>query len=74
MPRYFFNIYDHVRECDEDGVELDGPAEARTEAVTFAGDFLSEHPELLDDNHKLKIEVRDEAGKVVVAVVIATEG
>ena len=73
MPRYFFNIEDHVPDPDKDGQELDGPCQARAMAVVFAGDMLSDQPELLDDGAVLKVDVRDEAGRNVVLIPITAE-
>ena len=73
MPRYFFNIYDHQRDIDAEGVELAGPEAATTAAVVFAGDLLSDTPALLADDRKLRIEVRDASGQVLATVIIALE-
>lgn len=72
MPRYFFNIYDHTREQDDEGVELSGPAEARVQAVIFAGDFLSDNPTLLE-GADLAIEVRNEANAILLTVRMTSE-
>ena len=72
MPRYFFNIFDHGTDRDEEGVELSGPKEARVQAVIFAGDYLSDHPELVEDE-KLVIEVRDESHTVLLTVTMTAE-
>lgn len=73
MPRYFFNIYDHVHDEDHEGVELASPAEARIQAVVFAGDYLSDNPELLRDEKPLVIEVRDEAKQVLLTVTMSAD-
>jgi hypothetical protein len=47
MPRFFFNV--HI--VDEEGVELTGPDEARSQAIATAGEMLrNKGPELLARN------------------------
>ena len=75
MDRYFFNVYNHVREIDEEGHEFASPTQARAAAVVFAGDYLSDNPHKLDIGETFVVEVRDGRGAVVVTIqVSACEG
>ncbi len=68
MPLFFFHIDDHIHEIDEDGQELADAAEARVQAIIFAGAQLRDDPGLVWDGQQLEIRVTDEAGKPVTAV------
>ena len=73
MPLYFFNLYDHVRDIDNDGIDLAGPDSARIQGVIFAGDYLSDHPELVWDGKPMVVEVRDDAGQILINVTVRAE-
>jgi hypothetical protein len=62
MPRYFFTTADGIREPDIDGTELPDVATARVEAIKFAGEVLSDHPEIIWDGEDFRVEVSDENG------------
>ncbi len=68
MPRFFFHIDDHVHEIDEDGQELVSAAEARVQAIIFAGALLRDDPNLIWDGEGFEVRVTDEAGKPVTTV------
>jgi hypothetical protein len=68
MPRFFFHIEDHVHEIDEEGQELSSAAEARVQAIIFAGSLLRDEPNLVWDGQQFEVRVTDEAGKPVTAV------
>jgi len=68
MPRFFFHIEDHIHEIDEDGQELASAAEARVQAIIFAGSLLRDEPGLVWDGRQFEVRVTDEAGKPVTAV------
>lgn len=70
MPRYFFNIEDHVRDDDESGTELADPSQARLQAIAFAAAVLKDDPDLVWDGHEFSVEVTDERGKPVVDVIV----
>lgn len=70
MPRYFFNLDDHLREIDREGTMLSGPEEARVQAVMFAADYLSDNPRLVWDGRPFRVDVQDEAGTTLLNVVI----
>ena len=74
MPRYFFDTESHTHVGDDVGTDLAGPDAARVQAVVFAGDYLSENPDLLSGADTFRVAVRDEAGTVLLTVSItATE-
>jgi hypothetical protein len=62
MPRYYFDLLLHGDvEADGEGINLDGPAVARQEAVRAAAEFAKD----LAHNHQqedIAIRVRDEEG------------
>lgn len=68
MPLFHFNIADHVREPDLDGTELADEAEAREQAIIFAGQCLRDNPELIADGHDFRIEVTDQDGAPIFTV------
>lgn len=68
MPRFFFHVDDHVHEIDDEGQELAGAAEARVQAIIYAGSLLRDDPYLVWDGCRLEIRVTDEAGRPVTAV------
>ena len=72
MPRYFFNVDNRHSEKDDEGVELAGPRAARDAAVVFAGECLRDTPGLVDGG-RLVVEVRDEAGAVLLTVIAEVE-
>ena len=75
MPRYFFDVKDHGMEVDDLGVDLADVAEARKQALIFAGAILSDDPDLVWDGSELQVRVRDAAGIGVLTVHIsATDG
>ena len=70
MPRYFFHVHDDVQHIDREGVELDGPAKAHSEAVIMAGEILK----YLDGNFtrgNWSMRVLDETGNIVCEILIA---
>jgi len=69
MPRYYFSTADGTRQADTDGTELPNVASARIEAIKFAGDVLSEHPEIIWGGEDFRVEVSDENGLVLFTVV-----
>ena len=73
MPRYFFNLDDHKLDEDHEGTVLPDANEARIQAVVFAGDYLRDHPEIVWDGTRFKVAVVDEAGTVLLNVVVTAE-
>lgn len=73
MPRYFFNLDDHVREPDEEGTEIGSDEQARTEAVMFASAWLRDNPAAIFDGTELRIDLVDEGGTRLFSVVTRGE-
>lgn len=69
MPRYFFTTADGTRDPDVDGTELPSLSAARIEAIKFAGEVLSDHPDMIWDGEDFRVEVSDEAGLLLFTVV-----
>lgn len=69
MPRYFFDVVDHGRENDEEGMDLPDNAAARVAAITYAGSVIHNEPDLLDGATPLRIEVTDDSGKPVCKII-----
>jgi hypothetical protein len=68
MPRYFFHTVDGRRYPDEDGSELADMAAVRRKATLILGELLKEQPSELWDTGRLKVEVVDLKGDLVLAV------
>jgi hypothetical protein len=73
MPRYFFNIEDHVRDPDDEGTELADAAEARLHAIAFAAGVLKDDPDLVWDGREFMIQVKDEGGEPIVDIIVRAE-
>ena len=70
MPRYFFNLADGVLDLDAEGYELPGLLEARTEAVVYAASVLRHRPEEVWAEGTWRVEVTDERGSFLFAIVV----
>jgi hypothetical protein len=70
MPRYYFNVAHGEREQDTQGLILTDSNAARVAAIRFAGDVMSDEPDILKPGNQFSVEVVDEAG--VVLLVIST--
>ena len=72
MSRYFFHIQDDVQHIDREGIDLDGPAKAQSEAVIAAGEILKDL-----DGHFTRgnwnMRVLDDKGDVVSDILIAVK-
>jgi len=73
MPRYFFHVIDGKDFIDEDGTELAGIDEARTQAIIMAGEILKEVGPTLWHGAKWHMDVLDEAGVTVVRLNFSAE-
>ena len=73
MPRYFFNIEDHVRDEDNQGTELADAAQARLHAIGFAAAILKDDPDLVWDGREFIVQVYDDRGDPVVDVIVRAE-
>jgi hypothetical protein len=65
MPKYFFNAVDGRPLPDEDGSELPDMDAVRRKATLVLGELLKEQPDDFWDTGRLRLEVVDEAGEVV---------
>jgi hypothetical protein len=71
MSRYFFNTVDGRRHPDEDGAELPDIEAVRRKATRVIAELLKERPSELWDTGRLRLEVADEAGAVVMTVEVS---
>jgi hypothetical protein len=71
MPRYFFNTVDGRRYPDEDGTDLPDMEAVRRKATLTLAELLKEKPSVFWDTGRLRLEVADETGTVVLAVEVA---
>jgi hypothetical protein len=65
MPRYFFNTQTGTRFTDEDGFELDGPVEARRQAIITCGEMMRDAPEGFWGSRPWHVTVTDPDGLVL---------
>ncbi len=70
MPRYFFHIEDGRLSSDTVGIVLDGPKEARSQAVMTAGVMLRDLDGEFWDAPEQRIHVTDEWGATVCALFV----
>lgn len=42
MPRYYFHTQTETRCTDEEGIDLDGPVEARLQAIVTCGQIMQD--------------------------------
>jgi hypothetical protein len=70
MTRYFFHTSDGTREYDDVGVDLADDTAARREAARFGGGLLQDNPDIVQNEHGLRINVVDEAGSLTFAILI----
>lgn len=65
MARYFFHVQTNVRISDQDGTELDGPIEARREAIRTCGEIMQGAPESFWDSRPWSVTVTDATGLIL---------
>jgi hypothetical protein len=65
VARYFFHVRDSVELLDEEGIELPGLNEVRTEAIVAAGEMLKDLDGRFWDSPDWRLWVTDEAGQTV---------
>lgn len=65
MPRYFFDVRDHMELLDDTGTELRDEEAARTEAVVLAGRLLADLGRKFWDSGDWRLSVREESGRVL---------
>ena len=59
MPLYYFDVSNGSEESDDDGIELAGLDEARSQAVQLIGEMLRFDGNPVWDGHGLKLVVSD---------------
>lgn len=69
MPRYFFNTADGGVNPDDHGMELPDDTAARVAAVRYAGDVLSDQPDVLGTGRHFRVEVVREDGTQLSTIV-----
>jgi len=65
VPRYFFHVQDGSNFVDEDGTELSGVEEARTQAVVASGEALKDQAAKFWNSGDWLMNVVDEDGAAV---------
>ena len=70
MPRYFFNVDGAPHPADEDGIDLRGPDEARSAAVTLAGEMLKVANGRFWGAPEWRLHITDEQGATVCLLTI----
>jgi len=73
MPRYFYHVQDGSNFVDEDGTELSGVEEARTQAVIAAGEALKDHAAKFWNSGDWFMNVVDENGGPVCSLRFSAE-
>ena len=68
--RYFFHTADGSRDRDELGQEFATLAEARLNAIRYAGECMSYDPSILAGHCDFRIEVTDERGRLLCTVIM----
>ena len=66
--RYFFHTADGSRDRDTVGMELETLSSARRHAVVFAGECMTDNPDILAD-HDFRVEVTDTYGALLLTVI-----
>lgn len=70
MPRYFFNVEGVLNPEDVDGIDLTGPEQARSAAVTLAGEMLKDADGRFWGEPEWRLHVADEEGATVCLLTI----
>lgn len=65
MPRYHFNVYDGVRQIDDEGTELPDWQTARLEAIRLAGAIIRDEAQSVALGEDWRIEVTDHTGLIL---------
>jgi hypothetical protein len=73
MPRYFFGTHDGGVFKDKLGVELSGPAEARSKAIEAAGEAIKDELRDMWRSGEWRMRVTDEDGVTVCALQFSAE-
>jgi hypothetical protein len=68
VPRYFIHLFDQIWHIDREGLELPDRAAAQGLAETVAGNLMRDFPETASPMARVRIEVEDEAGAVIIVL------
>lgn len=72
MPRYFLHIHNsHGQAEDDEGLDADSLSEAREKAVAGIRSLLAAEAANGEINFRGRIEIGDEAGKILLAIPFA---
>lgn len=69
MSRYFFHSKDGEAHRDEDGTELGSLSAARVQAIRYAGEVMSNEPDVLWDGNEFRVEVSNTSRKLLFTIV-----
>lgn len=69
MARYYFHTTDGTVERDTEGMECADLTEVRQRAIRYAGDIMSDEPEVLWDGRDFRVEATNEAGDLLFTIV-----
>jgi hypothetical protein len=73
MRGYFFHVHDGEEMPDEEGIVLAGPAEARVQVITAAGEMLKENGRSVWTGTEWLMRVTDEANRPVFTLRFSAE-
>lgn len=65
MPRYYFHMDTGSRTTDRDGIELEGPVEARRQAIVTCGEMMKDAPEGFWGSRPWSVTVTDATGLIL---------
>ena len=65
MQRYFFHTQTGTRTTDDEGVVLDGPIEARRQAIQTCGQMMQDAPEGFWGSRPWNVTVTNNSGLVL---------
>jgi hypothetical protein len=68
VPRYFIHLFDQIWHLDGEGVELPHRVDAQRLVETIAGNLTREYPETASPMARVRIEVEDESGTVIIVL------
>ena len=68
--RFFFNQLDGAFKPDDQGIELATIAEARLEAVRYAGEVMRDHPTIVWAGEDFRIQVTDDTQLLLFTVIV----
>ena len=72
MQRYYLDLTNSPSHEDRRGTMFDTLADARLEAVRYAGEILRSEAETLAQGHDLRVDVADGRGNILFSVCVQT--